>query len=54
MLADSNRSTIFTAAILLVVMSIAATRVQHANAQTAHAAGSADMVDANGDRVGKL
>ena len=52
MLAGSKRPTIFIATILLVV--IAATHAQRASAQTANAAGSTDIVDANGNRVGKL
>jgi len=49
-----NRSTIFMAIILLVVMCIAVVHAQHASVQTVHAAGSTNIVDANCNRVGKI
>ena len=52
MLAYRNATTLFMATILL--MSIAATHAQHASAQTAHAAVTTNIVDANGNRVGRL
>lgn len=52
MLADNQRTALFTATILFV--SIAATHAQRASAQTVHEVGSTEIVDANGNRVGKL
>lgn len=55
MLADRKRTTIFIATVLLIVVSVAAAKhAQRASAQTVLGAGNTEIVDANGNGVGKL